>query len=41
MNLGVEDAYVFASLAAAERLKAYHRLRHPVDKAVVRQTERA
>ena len=40
MNLGVEDAYVFANLAASGRLDFYHRLRHPVDQAVVHQTER-
>ena len=40
MNLGVEDAYVFAALAAEGRLHDYERLRRPVDTAVVRQTER-
>ena len=40
MNLGVEDAYVFAHLAATGQLDKYHRLRHPVDRAVVHQTER-
>lgn len=40
MNLGVEDAYVFAALAAEGRLHDYERLRRPVDAAVVRQTER-
>lgn len=42
MNLGIEDAYVFAACAAdflggeADRLGDYHRLRHPVDATVVR-----
>lgn len=42
MNLGIEDAYVFAACAAdflsgqTDRLEAYHGLRHPVDAAVVR-----
>lgn len=40
MNLGVEDAYVFAALVAERRLHDYERLRRPVDAAVVRQTER-
>ena len=41
MNLGIEDAYVFAACAADalggrwERLEEYHRLRHPVQKSVV------
>lgn len=42
MNLGIEDAYVFAACAAdflngeSDRLEDYNRLRHPVDAAVVR-----
>lgn len=36
MNLGIEDAYVFASLAATGRLGDYERLRLPVDRRVVR-----
>lgn len=36
MNLGVEDAYVFAALAAAGRLHDYQRLRAPVVRRVVR-----
>jgi hypothetical protein len=42
MNLGIEDAYVFAACCAdflngeTGRLEDYHRLRHPVDAAVVR-----
>lgn len=42
MNLGIEDAFVFAACAAdflagqGERLADYGRLRHPVDAAVVR-----
>jgi len=43
MNLGIEDAFVFAACAAdflageAGRLEDYGRLRHPVDAAVVRR----
>jgi len=40
MNLGVEDAYVFAVLAAEGRLQDYQRLRYPIDEAVMRQVER-
>ena len=42
MNLGIEDAFVFAACAAdflsgqGDRLADYARLRHPVDAAVVR-----
>ncbi len=49
MNLGIEDGYVFAHIAKdaldglaerlSERLEDYHRLRHPVDKAVVKKIE--
>jgi 2-polyprenyl-6-methoxyphenol hydroxylase-like FAD-dependent oxidoreductase len=39
MNLGLEDAWVFARLAAADRLGDYNRLRHPVDRRVVRVVE--
>jgi 2-polyprenyl-6-methoxyphenol hydroxylase-like FAD-dependent oxidoreductase len=39
MNLGLEDAFVFASLAGAARLGEYHQLRHPVDERVVREVE--
>jgi 2-polyprenyl-6-methoxyphenol hydroxylase-like FAD-dependent oxidoreductase len=49
MNLGIEDGYVFAHITKnalegprdklQERLEDYHRLRHPVDKAVVRKIE--
>jgi 2-polyprenyl-6-methoxyphenol hydroxylase-like FAD-dependent oxidoreductase len=45
MNLGIEDGYVFAHIAKdalegrPERLEDYHRLRHPVDKAVVKKIE--
>lgn len=41
MNLGIEDAFVYAACAAdflngeAGRLEDYHRIRHPVDAAVV------
>lgn len=43
MNLGIEDAFVFAACAAdflsgeAGRLEDYGRLRHPIDAAVVRR----
>jgi 2-polyprenyl-6-methoxyphenol hydroxylase-like FAD-dependent oxidoreductase len=30
MNLGIEDAYVFAALVAERRLEDYERLRRPV-----------
>lgn len=36
MNLGIEDARVFAQLAIAGRLDDYHRMRHDVDAQVVR-----
>ena len=45
MNLGIEDAYVFAHIAkevldgAPERLQDYGRLRHVVDKGVVQRIE--
>jgi 2-polyprenyl-6-methoxyphenol hydroxylase-like FAD-dependent oxidoreductase len=39
MNLGIEDAYVFAQLAEQGRLAEYSDLRHPVDARVVRQVE--
>jgi 3-(3-hydroxy-phenyl)propionate hydroxylase len=45
MNLGIEDAYVFAHIAkevlggAPERLQDYGRLRHAVDKDVVQRIE--
>ncbi len=40
MNLGLEDAWVFAELARANRLAEYNALRRPVDRRVVRQVER-
>lgn len=40
MNLGIEDAWVFAELAAKGGLDRYHELRRPVDAAVVRRIER-
>jgi 2-polyprenyl-6-methoxyphenol hydroxylase-like FAD-dependent oxidoreductase len=46
MNLGIEDAFVFAACAAdflngeAGRLEDYHRIRHPVDAAVVDRVRR-
>jgi len=39
MNLGIEDAYVFAQLAGQGRLAEYSALRHPVDGRVVKQVE--
>jgi 2-polyprenyl-6-methoxyphenol hydroxylase-like FAD-dependent oxidoreductase len=39
MNLGLEDAWVFAELARTNRLSEYNRLRRPVDRRVVRQVE--
>ncbi|MGC9967991.1 MAG: FAD-dependent monooxygenase [Syntrophobacteraceae bacterium] len=39
MNLGIEDARVFAELARTGRLAEYDRLRRPVDRRVVRQVE--
>lgn len=35
MNLGIEDAYVFAALAADDRLGDYEAIRRPVDRRVV------
>lgn len=46
MNLGIEDAYVFAVCASnflagePDRLEDYHRLRHPIDASVVRNIRR-
>jgi 2-polyprenyl-6-methoxyphenol hydroxylase-like FAD-dependent oxidoreductase len=39
MNLGLEDARVFADLVRAGRLPEYDRLRRPVDRRVVRRVE--
>jgi 2-polyprenyl-6-methoxyphenol hydroxylase-like FAD-dependent oxidoreductase len=39
MNLGLEDAWVFAELVRADRLRAYNQLRRPVDQRVVRRVE--
>jgi 2-polyprenyl-6-methoxyphenol hydroxylase-like FAD-dependent oxidoreductase len=39
MNLGLEDAWVFAELARANRLQDYNRLRRPIDSQVVRRVE--
>ena len=39
MNLGLEDAWVFAELVRTDRLPAYDRLRRPVDGRVVRRVE--
>lgn len=40
MNLGIEDAYVFAQLASMGRLEAYEARRRSVDRRVVRGVER-
>jgi 2-polyprenyl-6-methoxyphenol hydroxylase-like FAD-dependent oxidoreductase len=37
MNLGLEDAWVFAELVRANRLDEYNRLRRPVDRRVVQR----
>ncbi len=39
MNLGLEDAWVFAQLVRAGRLSEYDRRRHAVDRRVVRQVK--
>jgi 2-polyprenyl-6-methoxyphenol hydroxylase-like FAD-dependent oxidoreductase len=39
MNLGIEDAWIFAELARRGQLSRYHDLRYPVDRRVVRQVE--
>jgi 2-polyprenyl-6-methoxyphenol hydroxylase-like FAD-dependent oxidoreductase len=39
MNLGLEDAWVFAELMRGNQLPQYNRLRRPVDQRVVRQVE--
>jgi 3-(3-hydroxy-phenyl)propionate hydroxylase len=39
MNLGVEDAWVFANLVRTGRLTEYNSLRYPVDHKVVREVE--
>jgi 2-polyprenyl-6-methoxyphenol hydroxylase-like FAD-dependent oxidoreductase len=39
MNLGVEDAWVYANLARLGQLGRYHDLRHPVDVKVVKEVE--
>jgi 2-polyprenyl-6-methoxyphenol hydroxylase-like FAD-dependent oxidoreductase len=39
MNLGLEDAWVFAELVGANRLPDYDRLRRPVDGQVVRRVD--
>jgi 2-polyprenyl-6-methoxyphenol hydroxylase-like FAD-dependent oxidoreductase len=39
MNLGVEDAYVFAELVRSGGLARYDQLRRPVDRRVVRRVE--
>ncbi|MBE9077768.1 FAD-dependent monooxygenase [Romeria aff. gracilis LEGE 07310] len=40
MNLGIEDAYVFAELTAVDQLSRYHDLRHGTDYRVLRQVQR-
>jgi 2-polyprenyl-6-methoxyphenol hydroxylase-like FAD-dependent oxidoreductase len=40
MNLGIEDAWVFARLVQSDRLAMYNTLRRPVDEKVVRQVRR-
>lgn len=39
MNLGIEDAYVFAALAKRGELARYEALRRPIDEAVVRRVK--
>jgi 2-polyprenyl-6-methoxyphenol hydroxylase-like FAD-dependent oxidoreductase len=39
MNLGLEDAWVFAELVRTDRLQTYDQLRRPVDRRVVRRVE--
>jgi 2-polyprenyl-6-methoxyphenol hydroxylase-like FAD-dependent oxidoreductase len=39
MNLGLEDAWVFAELVRTARLPAYDQFRRPVDREVVRRVE--
>ena len=39
MNLGLEDAFVFAELVRTGRLDEYDRLRRPIDGEVVRRVE--
>lgn len=41
MNLGIEDAYVFAALVAENRLEDYETLRRPVIESVVKTVARA
>ena len=37
MNLGVEDAWVFSELAKRDQLSSYHKVRWPVDHAIVQR----
>lgn len=39
MNLGIEDAWVFANLVLEDRLPEYGAMRHPVDHGVVKRVE--
>jgi 2-polyprenyl-6-methoxyphenol hydroxylase-like FAD-dependent oxidoreductase len=39
MNLGLENAWVFAYLVKTNQLHKYDRLRRPVDRQVVRRVE--
>ena len=41
MNLGIEDAYVFAALVAENRIADYEALRRPVIESVVKTVARA
>lgn len=37
MNLGIEDAWVFAELAQRDQLGSYHKMRWPVDNAIIQR----
>lgn len=37
MNLGIEDAWIFAQLVARDQRSRYEGLRYPIDRRVVRQ----
>lgn len=39
MNLGIEDAWVFANLVLGDRIGEYGAMRHPVDHGVVKRVE--
>jgi 2-polyprenyl-6-methoxyphenol hydroxylase-like FAD-dependent oxidoreductase len=40
MNLGIEDAFVFADLLASDRLSEYSANRRAIDRQVVKQVDR-